>query len=86
MMQNAQRKGGTNGKHDQTAYAALVEKKGTVKFSFAAQGKIVVDSSNEWFKEAMKQPGAYTGGWKLTGKCNDFKNGWYRIEFDAKLM
>lgn len=62
------------------------DKKGTVKFSFAAQGKSVVDSSNAWFKEIMNQKGSYTGGWKLSGTCNDFKNGWYRIEFEAKFL
>lgn len=71
-----------------TAVGPLVkrEKKGSIKFSFAAQGKIVVDSGNDWFKEVMKQPGAYTGGWKLSGTCNDFKNGWYRIEYVVKFV
>lgn len=62
------------------------DKKGTIKFSFAAQGKSVVDSGNDWFKEVMSQKGSYTGGWKLSGTCNDFKNGWYRLEYEVKFL
>lgn len=71
-----------------TAVGPLVkrDKKGTIKFSFAAHGKIVVDSGNDWFKDVMKMPGSYTGGWKLAGKSTDFKNGWYRVEYEIKLV